>query len=155
MANPDDKALATAVLRRIEGRMPDPFSLRGLSEVEADLMCAVTAKGVIDNGGHVYWFEGMDREKTLRAVAAFERMGVTAAARALGQSLAAFPGGVPTQAFLSEHREELREAFAASDTVIWDIDFDAVAAVYIRARKADLLATDPGLSKVTPALRDQ
>ncbi len=118
-------------------------------------MCGVTAKGIIGNGGHVYWFEGMDRERTLRAAAAFERMGATSASNALRQCLAAFPGGMPTRNYLRHHRAELREAFSSADHVLWDIDFDAVAAAYIRARKADLLATDPGLKKAAPALVDQ
>jgi hypothetical protein len=152
VADPDDETLATVVLRRIEDRMPDPSSLRGLTEVEADLICGVTAKGIIDNGGHAYWFEGMDRERTLRAAAAFERMGLASASNALRQCLAAFPGGAPARAYLRDHREELREAFSASDRIFWDIDFDAVAAAYIRARRADLLATDPGLKTLVPAL---
>ena len=135
--------------------MADPSSLDGLSEVEADLMSGVTAKGIIDNGGHRYWFEGMNRDKTLRAAAAFERMGVESAATALRQSLDAFPRGVPTRAYLSDHGDEVDQVFSELDDLIWDVDFDAVAAAYIRARRSELFATDPALMKLVPILRDQ
>ena len=135
--------------------MADPRSLRGLSEAEADLMSAVTAKGMIDNGGHAYWFEGMDRAKTLHAAAAFERMGVSAAAEAMRRCLAAFPDGSPSPAYLREHRKQLGVAFALSDRVMQSVDFYAVAAGYIWARWSELLLADPGLKNVAPTLRDQ
>ena len=155
MMNPGDIPLVRTVLVRIEERMPDPRSLKGLSEVEADLMSAVTAKGIIDNGGLVHWFEGMDRAKTLRAAAAFDRMGEPSAAEAMRQGLRAFPGGVPSPQHVREHRDQLRETFWPCDQTVWDLDFYAAAATYIRARTPDLLSTDPELVKVAPALRPQ
>ena len=99
-------ALVTAVIGRIENRMPDLFSLRGLSQVEADLMAAVTAHGVIGNGGHDYWYQGKNRDQTLRAAEAFERMGAVPAANAMRRSLAAFPTGTPTRDYFDAHRRD-------------------------------------------------
>jgi hypothetical protein len=155
MLNPGDIPLVRVVLGRIEARMADPRSLRGLSEPEADLMSAVTAKGIIDSGGHVYWFEGMGRAETLRAATAFERMGVTSAAEAMRHCLGAFPGGSPSRKYVKEHRQELMEAFSRSDHVVQGLDFYAVAAAYIWSRRSHLLLADPGLKKVAPTLRDQ
>lgn len=132
-----DRALLSAIIGRIENRMPDPYSLRGLSQVEADLMAAVTAHGVIGNGGHDYWYQGKDREQTLRAAEAFERMGAVPAANAMRRSLDAFPAGTPTRHYFDAHRRELNEVFPPLDEVVWDVDFDAVAATYIRARKTE------------------
>jgi hypothetical protein len=137
-----NQALVTAVLQRIETRMPDPDSLQGLSRVEADLMAAVTAHGVIGNGGHDFWFQGRNREHTLRAAEAFERMGEDKAANAMR----------PTEDYVFAHRTELADVFSPLDRVIWDVDFDAVAARYIRAKKAELSATDPDLMRAVPAL---
>ncbi|MGA8808362.1 MAG: hypothetical protein WB973_10830 [Thermoanaerobaculia bacterium] len=142
----------TAVLRRIESRMPYPDSLQGLSRVEADLMAAVTAHGVIGNGGHDFWYQGRNREHTLRAADAFERMGEGNAADAMRRSLEAFPAGRPTEDYVFAHRAELKDLFSPLDEIIWDVDFDAVAARYIRAKKAELSAADPDLMKAVPAL---
>jgi hypothetical protein len=120
--------------------------------VEADLMAAVTAHGVIGNGGHDLWYQGRNREHTLRAAEAFERMGEDKAANAMRRSLEAFPAGRPTEDYVFAHRTELADVFSPLDRVIWDVDFDAVAARYIRAKKAELSATDPDLMRAVPAL---
>jgi hypothetical protein len=147
-----DRALVFAVIGRIEERMPDPQSLRGLSEVEADLMAAVTAHGVIGNGGHDFWYQGKDREETLRAAEAFERMEAIPVAKAMRQSLEAFPAGTPNGDYFDAHRTELKRIFGPLDRVVWDLDFDAVAARYIRAKTSQLTATDPGLAKAVRGL---
>jgi hypothetical protein len=151
MADGDWK-FVRVVLEQIEGRLDDPSSLAGLAEVEADLLSAVTAVGVIGNGGHLYWYEGKDGEDTLRTIAAFERMGLDTAAGALRQSLAAFPHGSPPvdlstrQAYIQQHRDELKAAFQSLDEAVWGANFDEAAAAYIRARRSDLLKTYPGLT---------
>jgi hypothetical protein len=150
-----DRAIVSAVLRRIEHRMPDPHSLRGLSPEEADLMAAVTAHGVIGNGGLDYWYQGKNREQTLQVADAFERMGEVPAANAMRRSLDAFPGGKPTREYLRAHRTELEEVFSSLDQIVWDVDFDAVAARYIRAKRVELAARDPELRNVLPALWPQ
>ena len=79
-----DGKLLQVVFEWIESRLQDRFSLAGLPEVEADLLGTVTAFGIIGNGGHVFWYEGMDGEDTLRVAAGFERMELPEAAEALG-----------------------------------------------------------------------
>ncbi len=147
-----DQALVLAVIGRIENRMPDPHSLRGLSEVEADLLAAVTAHGIIGNGGHDFWYQGKDRQQTLRAAEAFERMEAIPVAKAMRQSLEAFPEGTPKSDYFDAHRKELKPILSPLDQVVWSLDFDAVAARYIRAKTSQLCATDPGLAKAVPAL---
>jgi hypothetical protein len=151
-AEMDDDKLLTLVLEHIEERQVDPYSLDGLSDVEADLVAAVTAKGVIDNGGHDFWYQGKDRVQTLRAVVAFERMGLEDAARALRESLSAFPqGGPPSDLvargrYITQHRAALKQAFRPLDVVVWESRFDEAAVAYIRARRTDLLKTLPELA---------
>ena len=99
--------------------MPYPDSLQGLSLVEADLMAAVTAHGVIGNGGHDFWYQGRNREHTLRAADAFERMGEGDAADAMRRSLEAFPTGRPTEDYVFAHRTELKDLFSPLDEIIW------------------------------------
>ncbi len=115
-------------------------------------MAAVTAHGVIGNGGHDYWYQGKDRDQTLRAAEAFERMGAVPAANAMRRSLDAFPGGTPTRDYFDAHRRELKDVFSSLDEVVWDVDFDAVAARYIRSKVEELSATDPGLREAVPTL---
>jgi hypothetical protein len=141
-----DAALVRVVLERVESRLSDPFSLDGLSETEADLLAAVTAFGVIGNGGHVFWFQGKNRKQTLRAALAFERMGLAAAASSLRGALTAFPGGEPKLAYLDAHRGELEQAWSTADELVWGVDYDAAAAEFIRARRAELLDEHPALA---------
>lgn len=144
-SDPDD-ALVRVVLTHLESLLDDPFSLNALSEVGADLLSAVTAFGVISNGGHTFWYEGKNRKQTLRAAAGFERMGLPAAANALRTSLAAFPDGEPTLAYLREHHDQLERALSAADQVIWDVDFNAAAAEYIRSKRVELIEKHPALA---------
>ena len=141
-----------AVFDSIESRMADPGSLDGLSEIEADLMVGVTAKGVIDNGGHVYWYEGRNLEETIRTAEAFDRMNLPDAATALRKSLEAFPGGVPPadlgerQEYVSTHRKRLEEVFEPLNKVIWKTDFFGAALSYVRVNAHLLVAADSSLS---------
>lgn len=146
-------SLVKAVLRVIETRLPDPFSLDGLSEPEADLLSAVTAIGVIGNGGLYYWYQGKDRDDTIRTAEAFERLRLGDAARAMRESLAAFPDGLPADLearhdYLSRHRERLRATFESLEEVIWESGFAAAAAEYIDARRSDLAAAAPELARL-------
>ena len=43
--------------------------------------------------------------------------------------------------------------FSPLDEIVWDVDFYAVAAGYIRTKIAELSMTDPGLTTAVPALR--
>jgi hypothetical protein len=143
--------ILSAVFDSIESRMVAPGSLDGLSEIEADLMVAVTAKGVIDNGGHAYWYEGKNFEETIRTADAFDRMSLPDAATALRKSLDAFRGGVPPadlgerQDYVSTHRKRLEEVFKPLDKVIWKTDFYDAALSYVRANAGRLIAIDSSL----------
>ncbi len=141
-----DDALVRVVLTHLESLLDDPYSSERLSEVGADLLSAVTAFGVIGNGGHRFWYQGKNRQQTLRAALGFERMGLPAAANALRSSLGVFPDGQPTVAFLDAHGDEWDEALAAADEAIWDVDFDAAAAGYIRSKRAELVEQHPALA---------
>jgi hypothetical protein len=148
-----DEQLVDAVLAAIEKNLEDPCSLDGLSQTEADLLAVATAKGVIGNGGHCYWFEGKDGDETLRVAQSFERMGLEAAAAALRQSLGVFPSGLPPrdlgerQEYVSAHRAELNAAFEPLDEIIWETEFTPAAARYILLNRKELLTIHPGLSE--------
>jgi len=148
-----DERLVNAVLAAIEKNLEDPSSLDGLSQPEADLLATATAKDVIGNGGHCYWFEGKDGDETLRAAQSFERMGLEAAAAALRQSLGVFPNGLPAQdlaerqEYVSAHRAQLNAAFEPLDEIIWETEFTPAAARYIQLNRKELLAIHPGLSE--------
>src|SRR6185437_11573087 len=92
---PDGKMLVGKVLEIIDARAGG--SLEGWCEAEADLLAAVTAHGIIGNGGLCYWYAGKRDEDTLRAAAAFERMQLVDAAEAMRRSREAFPMGAPSQ----------------------------------------------------------
>lgn len=153
-------AIVDGVLESIESRVIDPGSLEGLSRVEADLLAGVTAKGVIGNGGLVYWYEGMNARQTLRAAEAFERLGLSEAASALRKSLEAFPAGAPPaelgdrQRYVSQHRERLDQSFASLDEMVWNADFDGAALRYVRAHRSELVAADPNLRSLLMDLSD-
>lgn len=149
-----DHALAHELAGYAESRLEDPFTLDGLTELEADVLATVTAIGVIRNGGFVYWYEGKDGEATIRAAVAFDRMGLTGLAEAMRLSLAAFPGSAPPQdlaarqAYVSEHRDALEERFAPLDSTFFESDvvpsWDLAAARYVAGRRRELLTLEPG-----------
>jgi hypothetical protein len=101
----------------IESRMGDPASLRGLNEVEADLMASTTIHGVVGNGGFVYWYERSDHAHTERAALAFERMGARDVAELVRSTLAGLPDD-PSE-YVVDNREELETRFAARDKEMW------------------------------------
>ena len=146
--------LVRAVLKIIEARLPEPFSLDGLTEVEADLLGAVTAVGVIGNGGFYYWYRGKDARSTTRIAAAFDRLGLSEVAQAIRSSLAAFPSGRPPgtlaarQKYLTANREQLQRTFEPLDRVVWAADFDGAAARYIDARRTALMDAAPELDRL-------
>jgi hypothetical protein len=150
--------IVDAVLKSIESRLMTPDSLEGLRQVEADLLAAATAKGIIGNGGHAYWYEGMDHQQTIRAAEAFERLGLPQAAAAMRKSLEAFPGGIPAadladrQTYVSNERKRLERDFRVLDETIWEVDFDTAAAVYIRLHQETLIAADPSLRSILVTL---
>lgn len=149
-----ERDVVAAVLAAIESRLVDPFSLEGLTEVESDLLSGVTAKGVIGNGGHVYWFEGMDAKATHNAASAFDRMGLPEVARAMRESLRAFPGGAPPeplaerQRYVSLHRQTLERTFGPLDKTVWDADFATAAMRYIDEHRTQLIATAPEYAEI-------
>lgn len=145
-----DRALVSAVLRRIETRVPDADSLQGLSDVEGDLESAFVAHDSISRGGHDFWYRQKGREQTLRAASAFKRMGEVRAASAISRSLEAFPRATPTIEYLDSHQSSLRELFVPLDRSVSAVDFNAVAARYIRRKKLELWAADPGLTNAVP-----
>lgn len=144
--------LVTELLAAIQARLPDTAGPEGLSEAEADLLAAATVHGLVGNGGHLFWYEGMDREDTLRAVSALERMDLFQQAAALKRSLQAFPDGTPPKDlaerryFLSANRERLAAEFDALDRAMWKTDFDQAAQRYALRRRAELLQANPALS---------
>ena len=143
-----------AVLDRIESRLTQSDSLEGLTRIEADLLAGVTAKGIIDNGGHVHWYEGMDQRQTLRTAEAFERLGLPHAAAAMRRSLDAFPAATPPadlgerQKYVSAERERLARDLRACDETIWETDFESAAFSYIQVHREALIAADPSLRSV-------
>lgn len=149
-----DHALAHEVADYAESRLEDPFTLDGLTELEADVLATVTAIGVIQNGGFVYWYEGKDGEATIRAAVAFDRMGLPGLAEAMRLSLGAFPGSAPPRdlaardGYVSEHREALNDRFAPLDSTFLESDvvpcWDLAAARYVAARRRELLALEAG-----------
>lgn len=149
------KALVRTVLQIIEVRAGG--TLESLSEAEADLLAAVTAVGIIANGGLCYWHEGKSDEDTLRVVEAFDRMGLVEAAEAVRRSRQAFPEGAlsrtwqENQRFVSANRPRLREQFLPLDEVLWALDIDMAAAQYIDARRAELRAASRELARVLRA----
>ena len=132
-----------------QSRLHSPYSLEGLTELEADVLGTVTAMGIIGNGGLIVWFEGMGTEDTLGVASSFERMGLSEVASAMRRALEVFPGGkvIPDfaerRAYLSEHRDELAARFEPLDTAVWNTDYDAVTARYIASRRSDLLVLGP------------
>jgi hypothetical protein len=145
-----DRALVREVAGFAESRLQEPTSLAGLSELEADVLGTITAKGIIGNGGFTYWYEGMDGAQTLSVALSFERMGMARAAGAMRESLAALrEGGLPQnlgepQTYVSNHRAELVAQFGPLNEVIWDCDHDLMAARYVFRRRRELLAIEPG-----------
>lgn len=149
-----DHALVNEVAGYAESRLEDPFSLDGLTELEADVLATVTAIGVIQNGGFVHWYEGKDGEATIRAAFSFDRMGLPGLAEATRLSLGAFPGSSPPrdlaarQGYVSEHRDALNERFAPLDSTFFESDvvpcWDLAAARYVAGRRRELLALEPG-----------
>jgi hypothetical protein len=128
--------------------MLDPFSLAGLSDLEADLLAAATAVGIIGNGGHRYWYEGMGHQETLRAAVALDRMGAPEAADALRRSWTTFPGANEGESasrlsYLEAHRDELDKVWESLDRIVWAIDWHATAARYILLHRDELLALNP------------
>ena len=49
-----------------------------------------------------------------------------------------------------KQKQELRERFKELDEAVWDADFDAAAAAYIRTRRSDLVRADPGTAALLP-----
>ena len=149
-----DRALVFEVARYAESRLADPFTLDGLMELEADVLATVTAIGVIQNGGFVYWYEGKDGEATIRAAVAFDRMGLPGLAEAMRLSLGAFPGSAPPRdlaardGYVSDHCDALNERFAPLDSTFFESDvvpnWDLAAARYVAGRRRELLALEPG-----------
>lgn len=154
MTDTNSTDLVQAVLIAIEDRLEDPSCLDGLSEAEADLLAAVTAVGVIGNGGHCYWYDGKNAAATLRAATGLDRLGLSAAADAMRSSLAVFPSGRPPedllerQEYISANRVSLKRAFQAFDQAVWKADFDEAAAHYIYRCTDELIAANPALAGV-------
>jgi hypothetical protein len=138
-----------AVLRIIESRLADRYSLDGLHRVEADLLATVTAHGVIGNGGLLSWYEGKNAPVSSRVADGFDRLGLPAAADAMRDSLRAFSDGAPPddqtarQRYITDHRAELEESFRPLDEAIWDADWDAAAMAYIDTHRAQLVSLSP------------
>jgi hypothetical protein len=147
-----DGKLVHAVTGWIESLLVDRFSLAGLTELQADLLGAITVVGVIGNGGHAYWYEGADAEQTLRMAAAFDHLELPRIAEALRRSLTFFPGGAPPREvgerrrYISENREILERAFDPLDNLVCDSDFDGPAARHIVRHREELLAANPDLA---------
>lgn len=148
MADDIDGILVSEVAGWVESRLEDPGSLEGLSELEADVLGTIAAKGIIGNGGFVYWYEGKDRGATAQVAASFERMGLVAAADAMRRSLVAVPplGLEGLRAHVAEHRKELETVFGPLDEAIWHADYDLAAARYVFGRRLELLALEPGFA---------
>jgi len=147
----------TEMLATIQARLPDTASLEGLSEAEADLLAAATVHGLVGNGGHLFWYEGMDRDDTLRAASALERMDLFPQAVALKRSLQAFPNGEPPRDlderryYLSTNRARLEAEFDPLDRAMWKTKFDEAAQRYALRRRAELVQANPALARLYPA----
>lgn len=148
----------TELLATIQARLPDTAGPEGLCEAEADLLAVATVHGLVKNGGLAFWYEGMDREDTLRAVTALERMELFPAAAALKRSLQSFPDATPPKElaerrhFLSTNRARLETEFDALDRAMWKTDIVPAVQHYAMRRRAELVQANPALSKLFPQL---
>src|SRR5437868_774246 len=86
-----------------------------LSPAQRAVLYSWWAKGIIDNGGFRYFYEGTDQ--ALEAAEAFESLGLPNAAEAFRKSMHFFPGGcVPVadllrQQHMDEHAAEMEKLF--------------------------------------------
>jgi hypothetical protein len=145
----------------IEERLEDDTTLDGLSEVEADLLAAVGAKGIIDNGGLRYWYEVKRTADTHRVAEAFERLGLPHYATAMRSSIGLLPtdwdalDGDPRWAAL----DAVEEPFKPLAEVIWDFKnqdaLDRASIRYALARRDDLIAAWKGYRKLLDRLAKQ
>jgi Domain of unknown function (DUF4375) len=89
------------------GKRAAQFGVLTLSEPERVLMLSWWAKGIFDNGGFLYFYQGATN--ILQVADAFEAIGFTAGAKACRRSTEGFEGGQPP-----EDLEEMKRWLAAN-----------------------------------------
>jgi hypothetical protein len=113
--------------------------IEGLGPQERTVLLPWWLKGIVDNGGFKYFYEGAT--ETLAVAEAFDALGLSEAAAACRQAHARVPEEMLDRGFeacrewmdtLDE--DALEELFSEPDRVIWDLEesLEKVLAAYIR-----------------------
>jgi hypothetical protein len=138
----DDAALLSAAFDLIVRHYGDDLDVSQLRPEERNVLLADHARGIIDNGGFNYLFEGSfkgDPDFTLTAEA-YRAIGCAEAAEAFREVLALFPGGrVPTdiEKRLKIYRKGGGNKRHEIDSRFWDAseDIERCLASYVRSHR--------------------
>ena len=141
----DDETLLMQVIEAITNR--EDFDISQIPQAHRNVVAAVTAQAIIDNGGFRYFFESNfnGHPDYQMFVDAYNNIGAKEAADAINQALMLFPNGSPP-AELDEREKYLDALFgegAPSGTEMGDIETKisgkvehyAMAANYVRENK--------------------
>jgi hypothetical protein len=137
-----DLALADRVVTAL-GELADERGLAALSEAQGTVLLASWGKGLVDNGGFEYFYEGA--ANAVAVADAFERLGFDQAAQAFRTSLAAFAAQGPhaddqvRREWMQQHADSVRAVFEPLNSIIWDLDdrLESAIAGYVRAHPAE------------------
>lgn len=99
----------------------------------------VAGKGIIDNGGFRYFYEGATWAADLAD--AFDELGLPRQAEATRRSMTVFPNGVPDDyeeacAWVEQNGEKADAIWDAASEVIWDIGLTGDVPILARYMKA-------------------
>lgn len=141
----DDETLLMQVIELITNR--EGFDIGLIPQAHRDVVAAVTAQAIIDNGGFRYFFASNFSGKPdyQMFIDAYTNIGAKEAADAINQALLLFPNGTPPEAL--DEREKYLEAIFSSDSlsgkqlgeieskITGKVEHYALAADYVRARR--------------------
>jgi hypothetical protein len=137
------EAAVVEVCERLAGKA-DTEGVDALTPVQRTALLPWWAKGIVDNGGFQYFYEGAWNAEEVAA--AFAEIGLPEAAEAYRQTRAVFPADRRLEEqdyrvqWMSDNAAAIEAAFAAADGVIWDLTdplFEALAR-YINAHEREL-----------------
>jgi hypothetical protein len=132
-----DQYSLTDRVGKLLGERVDKYGLDALSPPQEVVLLSWWAKGIIDNGGFQFFYEGASN--AAQVAEAFDALGFTAAGQAFRESLTLFPHGTPQndhqerQEWLDSVGTKAKTLFDRLSRVIWAIedDLDPVIETYM------------------------
>jgi len=134
--------LVSQVCRKL-GQRAEARGLESLSSAERTALLVWWSKGIIDNGGFEYFYEGTTN--AAEVADAYEKLGLISAAEAFRQSLLFFPPDVIEKGYeacrewMARYSEDERTLhFGKLNSTVWNLDLSDSLAEYIRKNSSQL-----------------